>query len=119
GSTGADGSYGMLKDAFDALNANGIQAGNNITVTISCDTDEGTTPAVLNQSSVLPWASLTIKPGGGPRPVTGNVSTGAVIKLNGADNVVIDGSTSGGTDRSLTITTSSFTGSSVWIASAD
>ena len=30
GSTGADGTYGTLKDAFDALNANGTQAGNVI-----------------------------------------------------------------------------------------
>ena len=35
GSTGADGGYATLGAAFTALNANGTQAGNNITVTIA------------------------------------------------------------------------------------
>ena len=120
GSTGANGFYGNLKDAFAALNANGTQAGNNITVTISCDTDEGTTGAVLNQSSVSSWTSLTIKPGGHARTVTGNVASAAVIKLNGADNVTIDGSSSGGAERNLTITNTSTSTTSgvIWLGSA-
>ena len=34
GSTGADGSYATLKDAFDAINLNGAQAGNAIAISI-------------------------------------------------------------------------------------
>ena len=58
-----------LKDAFDALNAMPIQAGNNIIVSITCDIDEGATPAVLNQPSISSWTSLTIKPTAGARTI--------------------------------------------------
>jgi hypothetical protein len=36
-------SFATLGAAFTALNANGTQTGNNVTVTINCDTNEGTT----------------------------------------------------------------------------
>ena len=74
----------------------------------------------MNQPSLSSWTSLTVKPVAGARTVTGAVPGAAVIKLNGADNVTIDGSTSGGTDRSLTITNTSVSTTSgvVWIASA-
>src|SRR3712207_9341611 len=43
----------------------------------------------------------------------------ALITLNGADNVTIDGSLAGGTDRSLTITNlQTSTTSVIWIRSA-
>ena len=77
-----------LKLAFDAINANGTQSGNLITVTIIADTIE-TASAVLNQPSVSSWTSLKIKPNGA-RTVSGTIA-GALIDLNGADNVTIDG----------------------------
>src|ERR1044071_380767 len=84
GSTGANGSYATLRAAFTAINSNGTQAGNNITVTIVADTTE-TLSAVLNQPSVSSWASLTISPSG-TRAITGSIA-GHLIDFNGADNV--------------------------------
>ena len=40
GSTGANGSYATLRAAFTAINGNGTQAGNNISVTIVANTTE-------------------------------------------------------------------------------
>ena len=47
---------------------------------------------------------LTIKPNAGATPVlTGSVASNALVIMNGLDYVTVDGSNSGGTDRSLTI----------------
>jgi hypothetical protein len=116
GSSGADGSYTTLKAAFDAVNAS-AQTGNNIDIAITGDTTETATAELLSGG----WAALRIHPSGGARTVQGNLPelynpdtdplnaaysppNNAIIKLTGADNVTIDGSLSGGTDRSLTIT---------------
>ena len=56
---------------------------------------------MLNQ--VAGGFSITIKPSGAARTITSAVTAVSVLKLNDADNVTIDGSLSGGTDRSLTI----------------
>ena len=90
GSTGADGSYVTVKAAFDALNLNGTQGGNTISISIIGNTTEAAS-AVLNQPSVSSWTSLTISPSGGAvRTVSGTIAGGAVLNLNGADNVLID-----------------------------
>ncbi|MGB4849161.1 MAG: hypothetical protein WBP41_14655, partial [Saprospiraceae bacterium] len=62
--------------------------------------------------------TLTIKPNAPGTTITGSVASGALIKLNGADYVTIDGSTSGGNDQSLTITNSNTTSPAViWMSS--
>jgi hypothetical protein len=63
--------------------------------------------------------TLTIRPAAGQTPtISGSLASGALIKLNGADYVIIDGSNSGGTDRSLTITNLATTAPcAVWMAS--
>ena len=107
GSSGADGNYATLKAAFDAVNAS-AQTGNNIDIAITANTTETATAELLSGA----WASLVIHPSGAARTIQGNLPDlssssppiDAVIKLHGADNVTIDGSLSGGTDRSLTIT---------------
>ena len=104
-STGADGSYATLKLAFDAINANGTQSGNLITVTIIADTIE-TASAVLNQPSVSSWTSLTITPSGA-RTISGNLAA-PLIDLNGADGVTIDGLNASG--NSLIISNTSTSG---------
>ena len=104
GSTGADGSYATLKAAFDALNANGTQAGNVISVSITGDTTE-TATAALNEPSVSSWTSLTITPSGA-RTVSGAIAAGSpLINLNGADNVTIDGLNSAGNSLTISNTT--------------
>jgi hypothetical protein len=101
GSTGADGSYTTLKLAFDAINANATQTGNNITVAINLSTDEtlgGT--AALNAGD---WASLKIYPTAAGLSISGNLEA-PIIELNGADNVTIDGRVNqAGTAADLTI----------------
>ena len=72
GSTGADGQYVTLQAAFAALNANGTQGGNTISVTIIGNTAE-TATAVLNQPSVSSWTSLTVSPSGA-RTVSGSLA---------------------------------------------
>lgn len=89
---------------FAAINA-GSLIGNTV-VNINANVTTETGAITLNQIAygcAGPY-TLTIKPTGGARTLSGTAAGAGLIKLNGADNVIIDGSTSGGTDRSLTIT---------------
>src|SRR5205814_3574543 len=63
---------------------------------------------------------MTIKAGGGATPTIIGSSSSAVIELQGADYLTIDGSnTNGGTTRDLTIqnTNSAANTAAVWLAS--
>lgn len=91
--------YLTLKEAFTAIN-NGTHTG-TITLNISGNTIE-TSAAVLNSSGtsggsgISSYTAITIQPsGGGVRTILGNIA-GALIDLNGADNVTIDGLNAGG-----------------------
>lgn len=81
-----NGVFANLGAAFSAINASN-QAGLNIIVNITANTIEGV-GTVLNQNAG-PWASLTIQPVGNVS-VTGTIA-GALVDLNGADNVLING----------------------------
>ncbi|MBS1797763.1 MAG: hypothetical protein JSS81_28330, partial [Acidobacteria bacterium] len=95
---------------FEVLNTSG--ASGNVTINIAADLTGETGSVALNQ--LAGGYSVTIKPTGAARSITGTGTGTSVIKLNGADNVTIDGSLSGGTDRSLTLNnTSTATGSTV------
>ncbi len=109
-------SYTTLKGAFDAINA-GTHTG-TITIDISGNTTE-TATAVLNNSGSgsASYTSVAISPTGSARVIEGTI-TGAIVKLNGADNVTIDGRIAG-SGRNLTIrnnSTSSAT-AAIWLAS--
>lgn len=110
------GSYGTLKAAFDAINSGTHQG--TITINIVGNTTE-TATAVLN-SSIAPanYSSVTIRPSGGARTIQGNID-GALIKLYGADNVVINGSMVGSPTRDLTIrnTSNGFNAVGIWVGS--
>lgn len=118
---GAAGTYTSLTGAgglFSAINSGGLSANLTANIIDASVTETGAT--ALNAISYgCATYTLTIKPNT-TATLTGSVAAGAIIKLNGADNVIIDGSNSGGTDRSLTITNTNTSGSSgvVWIASA-
>jgi hypothetical protein len=105
---------------FEAINAGTLSG--NTTVNITSDLTAETGAVVLNQFSEdgIGGYTLTFKPSGTARIISGTspTSTG-LININGADRVVFDGSLSGGTDRSLTITNNQ-TGLStvIWIRSA-
>ena len=103
GSTGANGSYVTLRDAFAAINANTSQNANNITVSITCDTVE-TAPAVLNEPSSS-WNSLTIS-AVGARTVSGAMAPGSpLINFRGADKVTMDGQFVAGSSLTVSNTT--------------
>ncbi|MBZ5637377.1 MAG: thrombospondin type 3 repeat-containing protein [Acidobacteriia bacterium] len=107
---------------FEAINR-GVLTGNaTLDITSDLTAESGTI-------ALHPWAeegaggyTLTIRPSGAARVISGS-SGGALIKLDGADRVTIDGSVSEGppgTDRGLTlVNTDGGTGSAVlWVASA-
>lgn len=104
------GSYNTLKEAFDAVNA-GTHTG-TINMTVNADTVEtAMTNITYSGDGFANYASITISPApGGPRLISGAMPDGdALIDLNGADNVVIDGINSGGTTLTLANTsTTSF-----------
>ena len=78
--------------AFDALNMQG--ATSNVTFNITSDLTAETGTVALNE--VAGGFTVTIKPSGAARTISGSSTTG-IIKINGADNVTIDGSLTGGT----------------------
>lgn len=97
-----NGSFETLAAAFSAIN-NGIQTGANIEVTISGNTIEPPSGAVIYNGA---WTSILVKPSGGSaKTISGSISAGfPLININGADNVIIDGLNEGG--NSLTISNS-------------
>jgi hypothetical protein len=120
---GAGGTYPSLTNPgglFAALNLAGISG--DLTVNITSDLTGETGAVALNQLSEVGAGgyTVTIKPSGAPRVISGSGATNnGLINLNGADRIVFDGSLSGGTDRSLTITnTQTGTSTVFWIKSA-
>ncbi|MFY7886925.1 MAG: beta strand repeat-containing protein, partial [Dolichospermum sp.] len=113
------GSYPSLTlagGAFEAIN-NGVVTG-NVNIEIAGDLTSETGLNALNAFS-SPY-TIKIYPTSVARLISGTASGTALISLNGADRVTIDGSIGGtGTDRSLTITQLSSTGNSanVFLAS--
>ena len=94
------GSYTTLKATFDAINAGTHQG--VIVISVTANTSE-TVSASLNASGSgsASYTGITISPSGGAaRTITGSMA-GALIALNGADYVTIDGLNTGG--NSLTI----------------
>ncbi|MEO6390514.1 MAG: hypothetical protein ABIP75_01600, partial [Pyrinomonadaceae bacterium] len=106
---------------FAQINAGALTG--NLVVNLTSDLTVETGANVLNSPLEEPAGSnytITIKPSGAARVISGTgPAAGALIKLNGADRVTFDGSTSGGTDQSLTITNNANLTSTaaIWIAS--
>ncbi|MBX7141849.1 MAG: hypothetical protein K1X63_12290, partial [Chitinophagales bacterium] len=112
---GAAGDYASLTGAsglFNAINTGSLSGPTTATIIDASVTETGA--VALNQIAYgcSGAVTLTIKPQS-TATLTGSVSSGALVKLNGADNVIIDGSNSNGTDRSLTITNTATTAPSV------
>jgi len=90
---------------FDVINNSDVVG--NITINLTSDLIAETGTVGLN-SFATPF-TVTIKPSGAARVISGSTSANAMIRTIGASNVTIDGSLSGGADRSLTITNTSVT----------
>jgi hypothetical protein len=85
---------------FEALNIAGLSS--NVVINITSDLTGETGTVQLNEFA-SPF-TVTIKPSGAARTISGSSSsTTGLVGFNAADRVTIDGSLSGGTDRSLTI----------------
>jgi hypothetical protein len=107
--------YTTLKGAFDAVNAGTHQG--SVTISVTSSTTE-TAAAVLNASGSgsASYTAVTVKPGTGATPtISGNISSGPVVKLNGANNVTINGSNNATTTRDLSITNTSATSSNALV----
>ncbi|MGC2235789.1 MAG: hypothetical protein WA584_06485 [Pyrinomonadaceae bacterium] len=104
---------------FAALNA-GVLTG-NVVVNITTNLTGETGAVALNQlpeEGANPGTyTVTFKPSGAARTITGANANG-IIKINGADRVTFDGSLSGGTDRSLSVSATAATGTVFWVTSA-
>jgi hypothetical protein len=106
GTTGAN--YSKLKLAFDAINAGTLTG--NITLQIIDNTIEAGFSAQLNASGIgnANYTSVNIYPTVTGKTISGNLSNLALIYLNGADNVTIDGRLNAtGSSPDLTITNTS------------
>lgn len=92
----ANASYTTLKGAFDAINA-GTHTG-TISIAITGNTSESATASLNNSGNgSASYTGITISPSGGAtRTISGTLVGLAVVELNGADNVVIDGKNTGG-----------------------
>lgn len=122
---GAAGTYTSITGAsglFSAINTNGMSGSLTVNILDAGIAEPGTfalNAINYNGCTAGPYP-LLIKPDAGVTTVlSGAVGTGAIIKLNGADFVTLDGSNSGGTDRSMTIqnTTATTSGNAViWLA---
>lgn len=111
GANVGNGSYATLGAAFTAING-GSQSGANISVSIVNNTTE-TATAQLNSGS---WNSFSITPSGGNKTISGNISGNALIRLDGADNVIISSIT--GSNLTFNNTSTSATSTLLFINDA-
>ncbi|WP_162903404.1 Ig-like domain-containing protein [Taibaiella koreensis] len=121
GTTGPT-AYTNFTTAFAAINS-GTHTG-SITVSVSGNFSESATPTINSSGTgSASYTAILIKPAAGATPVITNTGDNtAAIKLDGADNVTIDGSNApGGTSRDLTFVNTNSIGSgkacNIWLAS--
>ncbi len=99
---------------FANINANGLSGNTTIVLMDASITETGATALNTIASSGCSGGpyTLLIKPNT-TTTLTGSVASGALLKLNGADNVTIDGSNNGSSSRDLTITNTATTAPTV------
>lgn len=118
---GEAGHYATLTAAVADYNSKCLSGAVTFALTDATYSSNETFPIVITaNSSASATNTLTIKPNTGVTASISGTSTSAIIKLNGADYVTIDGSNNGSTSRNLTIanTNTGTSSSVVWIASA-
>lgn len=108
-------SYTTLKGAFDAIN-NGTHQG-FVTVTVSANTTETATAALnASGSGSASYTRVLVRPGTSATPtISGALASAPIIKLNGASNVMIDGSAGASITRDLSISNTATTGAQVLV----
>jgi hypothetical protein len=100
---GTGGTYTSLTNpggAFQAINTLGATAPIVIEITSNLAGETG----AIDLNEVAGGFSVTIRPTGAARTITGTITGDCLVHFVGTDNVLVDGSLAGGTDRSLTVT---------------
>ncbi|MFZ4057979.1 MAG: beta strand repeat-containing protein, partial [Ferruginibacter sp.] len=116
---GTGGTYTTLTAAIADYNTRSICGPIVFSLIGTTFTTGETYPITINANAAASAVNtLTIKPAVGVTPTITGSSTTAILKINGADYVTIDGSnTVGGTTKDLIIVNTASSGSVVWIAS--
>jgi trimeric autotransporter adhesin len=120
-SVGASGTYTTLTAAVNAYNNSCLTGPVVFELLDGSYSGSESFPIEINQNAFASSTNtLTIRPASSViATISGNVGTNGIIKLNGADYIIIDGSNSGGTDRSLTImnTNTATNSAGIWVSS--
>ena len=104
GGTTGPSAYTSVKDAFDAINL-GTHTGDITVIVTSGTTEPGTASLDASGTGSASYNSVLLKPDAGTTPtISGAFGNAPVIMLNGASNVMIDGSNNGTSSRDMTIT---------------
>ncbi len=114
-------SYPTLTAAISSLAICGITQPTILELTSNYNSSAETFPITISAiSGASATNTLTIKPASGVTASISGSSASSIFKLNGADYVTIDGSNSGGSDKSLSIsnTNTGISSAIVWVASA-
>jgi hypothetical protein len=117
---GTGGNYATLTAAIADYNARCLSGPVVFSLIDASYSANETFPIVINNAGSSVTNTLTIRPANGvTSTISGTVGTGAVIKLNGANYITIDGSNNGSSSRNLTIqnlTTTTSGNAVVWLA---
>ena len=120
---GNGGNFTTLTQAIGSVNLRGITASVTLLLTDTLYNQGETFPLQLNENipGLTGMNTLTIKPDVGVIAVVQGSTNLGLIKLNGTDNVIIDGSNNNTSSKNLTITNTNTAASSavIWLASAD
>lgn len=110
-SVGAGQTYTTLTAAVAAYNSSCVDGPVVFNLIDATYSTSETFPITINANTgASSTNTLTIKPASGNTvTITGSVNSAGLIRLNGADYVIIDGSNNGTSSRDLTITNSSTT----------
>lgn len=114
---GGGGDFTTFAAAIGSLHNCGISGPVTFNVLSGTYNELLTLNAVLGSSAVN---TITFKPAAGATVILTNNTTTATLKLNGADNIIFDGSNNGTTSRDMSIVNSSTAGSTaaIWLASS-
>ncbi|MCE1189760.1 MAG: fibronectin type III domain-containing protein, partial [Ignavibacteria bacterium] len=115
---GSGSKYTTIASAINALKTFGVSGAVTFLLKDATYPSETFPITIDSISGANSTNTVTFKPSTGVSTVISGSSATAIIKINGADYVTIDGSnTAKGTDRSLTITNTNSAGAAVMLAS--
>lgn len=118
GNTGCN--YTSITKAFKAIGSNNINGPVTFLISSSYNLSSETFPIIIGDiNGTSSTNTITIKPDKGVNKTIENASSNCVFKLNGTDDLIINGSYDGSTSRNLTIRNNSSADNTaaIWIAS--